>query len=55
MIRCVVLDNGILKCFGRNFDGQLGMGDTEDRGDEVLGRRRIDEDPNFYFICILQT
>lgn len=34
--RCALLDDGSLKCFGRNYDGQLGMGDTEDRGDEVL-------------------
>lgn len=24
-----------MRCFGRNFDGQLGLGDTEDRGDEA--------------------
>lgn len=35
--RCALLDDGSLKCFGRNHDGQLGIGDTEDRGDEVLG------------------
>ncbi|CAM9886514.1 unnamed protein product, partial [Ascophyllum nodosum] len=31
---CALLDDATLKCFGRNFDGQLGLGDTEDRGDE---------------------
>ncbi|CAN0434518.1 unnamed protein product [Pylaiella littoralis] len=31
---CVILDNYKLHCFGRNFDGQLGLGDDEDRGDE---------------------
>ena len=30
---CVILDNFKVKCFGRNFDGQLGYGDTNDRGD----------------------
>ncbi|CAN0363125.1 unnamed protein product, partial [Ectocarpus sp. 12 AP-2014] len=29
---CVILDNKELHCFGRNFDGQLGQGDTKDRG-----------------------
>ncbi len=29
---CVVLDNGRLKCFGSNSDGQLGLGDTTSRG-----------------------
>ncbi|CAM9908463.1 unnamed protein product [Scytosiphon promiscuus] len=28
---CVILDNTNLHCFGRNFDGQLGLGDTDDR------------------------
>lgn len=31
---CVVFDDGRMKCFGRNDLGQLGLGDTEDRGDE---------------------
>lgn len=35
--RCALLDDGSLKCFGRNFDGQLGLGDTDDRGNEVKG------------------
>ncbi|CAN0440080.1 unnamed protein product [Pylaiella littoralis] len=29
---CVILDNLKLHCFGRNFDGQLGLGHTDDRG-----------------------
>jgi alpha-tubulin suppressor-like RCC1 family protein len=29
---CAVLDNGQLKCWGSNSDGQLGLGDTRDRG-----------------------
>ena len=29
---CAVLDNGQLKCWGRNKNGELGIGDTADRG-----------------------
>ncbi|KAJ1479246.1 regulator of chromosome condensation 1/beta-lactamase-inhibitor protein II, partial [Baffinella frigidus] len=29
---CALLDNGQLKCWGRNFRGQLGIGDMVDRG-----------------------
>jgi len=31
---CAVLDDATLKCWGRNEYGQLGLGDTEARGDE---------------------
>ncbi|MEO1057235.1 MAG: hypothetical protein AAFY28_10015 [Actinomycetota bacterium] len=30
---CAILDNSELKCWGRNAVGQLGLGDTNDRGD----------------------
>lgn len=30
---CAVLDNASLKCWGQNSNGQLGQGDTADRGD----------------------
>jgi hypothetical protein len=30
---CVILDDGQLKCFGYNSNGQLGQGDTSTRGD----------------------
>jgi alpha-tubulin suppressor-like RCC1 family protein len=32
---CAVLDNATVKCWGLNTDGQLGLGDTDDRGDDA--------------------
>ncbi|RYE86625.1 MAG: hypothetical protein EOO75_15490, partial [Myxococcales bacterium] len=32
---CVVLEGGKVKCWGYNFQGQLGLGDTDDRGDQA--------------------
>jgi alpha-tubulin suppressor-like RCC1 family protein len=31
---CALLNDDSVKCWGSNFHGQLGLGDTEDRGDE---------------------
>eukprot|EP00285_Hemiselmis_virescens_P015982 CAMPEP_0173379004 /NCGR_PEP_ID=MMETSP1356-20130122/2104_1 /TAXON_ID=77927 ORGANISM="Hemiselmis virescens, Strain PCC157" /NCGR_SAMPLE_ID=MMETSP1356 /ASSEMBLY_ACC=CAM_ASM_000847 /LENGTH=343 /DNA_ID=CAMNT_0014332271 /DNA_START=1 /DNA_END=1032 /DNA_ORIENTATION=+ len=32
---CALLDNGSVKCWGRNIHAQLGLGDTNSRGDNV--------------------
>ena len=33
---CVTLDNDQVKCWGRNTIGELGLGDTTNRGDQIL-------------------
>ena len=32
---CAVLDDATLKCWGNNASGQLGLGDTTNRGDDA--------------------
>ena len=32
---CAILDNDRIKCWGSNGSGQLGLGDTDDRGDDT--------------------
>ena len=32
---CAMLDNSSFKCWGRNADGQLGQGDTDNIGDQA--------------------
>ncbi len=43
---CAVLDNGKLKCWGANAHGELGLGDTENRGDDAseMGDNLLDVD-----------
>lgn len=31
---CAIIDDGTLRCWGRNFYGPLGLGDTDDLGDD---------------------
>ncbi|MCY1005959.1 hypothetical protein OV079_10345 [Nannocystis pusilla] len=31
---CAALESGAVKCWGRNIGGELGLGDSEDRGDD---------------------
>merc|ERR1712014_430620 len=31
---CAILDNDEVKCWGQNYNGQLGYGDTSNRGDD---------------------
>ncbi len=35
-ISCALLDNNTVKCWGRNSSGELGLGDTNNRGDNAF-------------------
>ncbi len=63
---CAILDNGSLKCWGGNGFGELGLGDTNNRGDGPgemgalllpvslgMGRTAIDVSCNYGFTCAL--
>ncbi len=38
---CALLDNATVKCWGYNFDGELGQGDTTPRGDSALAGHQM--------------
>jgi alpha-tubulin suppressor-like RCC1 family protein len=38
---CAVLDDGTLRCWGRNFSGELGLGDSLPRGDKATDVGRL--------------
>jgi alpha-tubulin suppressor-like RCC1 family protein len=63
---CALLDNGTVKCWGNNASGQLGQGDTTNRGDNAnemgdnllaidlgTGRTAVDIRTGWYHTCAL--
>ena len=46
---CVILDNAKMRCFGRNFDGQLGLGDTADRGYQASTKESPEKTSEMWF------
>ena len=63
---CALLDNGTLKCWGKNSDGQLGQNDSSNRGDGAgemgnsltpinlgMGRTAKDIDSGINHVCAL--
>ena len=50
---CALLDDYSLKCWGRNTYGQLGYGDTSNRGDGPEMRQPPGRDLGERLICIL--
>ncbi len=59
---CAVLDDGSVKCWGENYDGQLGLGDIWARGDQPdemgdrlpavnLGRKAVEVSAGAYYTC----
>lgn len=63
---CVILDNGMVKCWGQNNEGQLGLGDIYNRGDATneigdnlpyvdlgTGRTALDINVSLNVVCVL--